>query len=372
MGVQQLAGRAGLEAITCETRGNAMVTIGYHLELAAEDFTAEELALRDPYHYVGVYSVLRKREADLIKPQAPLPEPLSPRITPVIKASRFAVLGVLSHSTRAKDGVTAFMRRQAVRDTWKRHAPADFVFVFVMDEHVPEIEAEVALFGDIHFLGTEEKGQAVNFGEKYLEFARWANREFNFEWLMIVDDDAFVCLEKVVGEMRELSKNGMRSVVWGWWFLPSMLYNPDLATHSRSNDTIGEICEQLAESQDIEKSKLDSLFMVVSNNLLRSFVAGDVVPKTMHLMDSTLAHWLLPLNKNFIVDNARIIRGNYTYGPDFLPERSNSFCQDRVVYHKCHPTVMGILERSAQAVSSQESSSRVHPSCVQVPPSRPP
>jgi len=66
---------------------------------------------------------------------------------------------------------------------------------------------------------------------------------------MIVDDDFFVCLEKFIGEMRELSKDGMRSVVWGWWLLPTMLYNPDLATHSRINDTIGEICEELAESK---------------------------------------------------------------------------------------------------------------------------
>lgn len=60
VGVSNLAKKAGLTVISNEAMGNSLVTIGYLLELASDDFTEEELLIKDPHQYVGVYAVLSK------------------------------------------------------------------------------------------------------------------------------------------------------------------------------------------------------------------------------------------------------------------------------------------------------------------------
>ena len=59
-GVANLATKAGLNVVSNEGLGNSLTTLGYLLDLAAEDFTEKELATKDPHQYVGVYSILKK------------------------------------------------------------------------------------------------------------------------------------------------------------------------------------------------------------------------------------------------------------------------------------------------------------------------
>ena len=65
VGVSNLAKKAGLHVVSNEAMGNSLVTIGYLLELASDDFTEEELTAKDPHQYVGVYSVLSKQASNV-------------------------------------------------------------------------------------------------------------------------------------------------------------------------------------------------------------------------------------------------------------------------------------------------------------------
>tara|TARA_B110000305_G_C19458059_1_gene652267 strand:+ start:1931 stop:4288 length:2358 start_codon:yes stop_codon:yes gene_type:complete len=59
-GVTNLAKKAGLKVLSNKALGNSLTTIGYLLELSADDFTENELLVKDDHQYVGVYSILQK------------------------------------------------------------------------------------------------------------------------------------------------------------------------------------------------------------------------------------------------------------------------------------------------------------------------
>ena len=68
------------------------------------------------------------------------------------------------------------------------------------------------IFGDIVFSPTQN--DAVMYGHRFLYLIMWAKAKFNFQYLLRLDDDYFVCMDRMVNELHFRPK---RSLSWGWY-----------------------------------------------------------------------------------------------------------------------------------------------------------
>ena len=66
---------------------------------------------------------------------------------------------------------------------------------------------EHGTFRDIKFSPTENS--AMIFGERFLYQIMWAKAKFNFQYLLRVDDDYFVCMERLVSELPARPKKNL-------------------------------------------------------------------------------------------------------------------------------------------------------------------
>ena len=344
-GVANLAKHADLQVISNEAMGNSLVTVGYLLDLSSDDFTEKELMQKDPHQYVGVYSMLQK-----------------PKKTPKPKIN--AIIFVLSHSSRSKSGVTGLERRNSIRETWKNDVPNDSIFRFVMDKTSSlEILNEAKTYGDIMFLGTEQKGQAKEFGKKLMEMSKWALQNYDFKYMFRVDDDNFLCIEHIFHDLKTLQYP--ESIVWGWWFSTPMLMNPPLDTFSMDSPNIGNVCSGYSGTINAKKKwRPDEMLIIISANLVEEMFGGTKLPQTWDLMDVTIIQLLKNTKITYMVDNARIQRGIGTYGPNAGPNNIQSYCKTNIAYHKAHPEMIKKLWKSGYEDYNNYNTVKIHKNCI--------
>jgi len=325
--------------------GNSLVTVGYLLDLSSDDFTEKELMQKDPHQYVGVYSMLQK-----------------PKKTPKPKIN--AIIFVLSHSSRSKSGVTGLERRNSIRETWKNDVPNDSIFRFVMDKTSSlEILNEAKTYGDIMFLGTEQKGQAKEFGKKLMEMSKWALQNYDFKYMFRVDDDNFLCIEHIFHDLKTLQYP--ESIVWGWWFSTPMLMNPPLDTFSMDSPNIGNVCSGYSGTINAKKKwRPDEMLIIISANLVEEMFGGTKLPQTWDLMDVTIIQLLKNTKITYMVDNARIQRGIGTYGPNAGPNNIQSYCKTNIAYHKAHPEMIKKLWKSGYEDYNNYNTVKIHKNCI--------
>ena len=115
-------------------------------------------------------------------------------------------------------------RRRAVRETWLQecHSGSDVICRFftdaqngrgdpIDDETVKELQEESANNrGDLVLLNTPS---GANFALRLLALFEWANKTLSFDYLLRIDDDQFLCLERL---LAELPYRPRKRLYWGY------------------------------------------------------------------------------------------------------------------------------------------------------------
>lgn len=101
-------------------------------------------------------------------------------------------------------------RRKAIRETWAKWADDRVVLRFfteppnqgIGDESVEEIAArlgeESLTYGDVVL---QDIGTGMNFGLKLLSAMKWMSDHYSFDFFLRLDDDYFLCLERLLEDL---------------------------------------------------------------------------------------------------------------------------------------------------------------------------
>lgn len=107
-------------------------------------------------------------------------------------------------------------RREAIRKTWLKWGDDRVVLRFFTERpneanHGKRQESSTLLtkeslrHGDITI---QDIGTGMNFGVKLLEAMRWMSHHYSFDFFLRLDDDYFLCLERMLNELSCLLKSG--------------------------------------------------------------------------------------------------------------------------------------------------------------------
>ena len=115
-------------------------------------------------------------------------------------------------------------RRKALRETWLRKCKMSTIVVcwFITDgqdvkgmrlqgEVRVKLENESRHYGD---LVQAESPAGLNFGRRYLWMIEWASERYDFQYLLRLDDDYFVCFDKLIYELQHHRPKTL--FTWGW------------------------------------------------------------------------------------------------------------------------------------------------------------
>ncbi|XP_046851673.1 uncharacterized protein LOC124445001 [Xenia sp. Carnegie-2017] len=132
-----------------------------------------------------------------------------------IKKKVIIFVGIMSAPQRKE-------RRNAIRTTWlkqcrKNSIPCLF-FTDARDMYgnllPPTIRAPLMKEQSIHRdLILAQSPGGINFALRYLWMLNWANSRYKFEYFLRVDDDYFVCMDRLV---RELPYRSQKKLYWGY------------------------------------------------------------------------------------------------------------------------------------------------------------
>jgi hypothetical protein len=113
-------------------------------------------------------------------------------------------------------------RRNALRRSWLRqceqHNTSCYFFTDALDTHgdrLPDeisvaLEQEQFLHKDMILTGSPG---GINFSRRYLWIINWANRNYKFDFLLRVDDDYFICMDRLFLELPY--RKTVRNLYWG-------------------------------------------------------------------------------------------------------------------------------------------------------------
>ncbi|XP_073227919.1 uncharacterized protein [Porites lutea] len=109
-----------------------------------------------------------------------------------------------------------FERRQAIRGTWWKHCIGDMVkCVFITDGFIKDYFQRTLTVSERNTYKDMEL-QALQggweFGLRFLHHIRWAMAKFDFQYLLRIDDDYFLCLKRL---LEEISLRPKDNLVWG-------------------------------------------------------------------------------------------------------------------------------------------------------------
>ena len=259
-----------------------------------------------------------------------------------------ALMFVLSHSKRNKGGVSGLERRMGIRNTWKHGIPSHSLFRFVLDRNTADTDAEVRQYNDMLFLNTSEAGQARGFGIKLRKLVRWSLDNYKFDVFMRIDDDNFLCTKHLFHDLDELLAVS-KDFIWGWWFGPTKLYNPDANTDGPGGPSADRFCQAFsAKKKPANNWRPDEMGMIIAEPILRNIFTNhaDKDLPVHDLMDVTMMKWVADMDVTYVVDNARFYRGAWSYGPDKLPPSHDVFCLEHISFHKAHPKAMQTMWES--------------------------
>ncbi|XP_068728364.1 uncharacterized protein [Montipora capricornis] len=152
-----------------------------------------------------------------------------------------------------------FPRRQAVRETWWKHCRKNMQVkcFFVTDGFIPDnakrdlLLQERNQYKDIELqplLGWE-------FGLRFLYQIKWAYAKFDFQYLLRLDDDYFLCLKRLLAELPMRPKENL---IWGlfhcqagitWIDESFMIFTPDIISKFLSQNESTMLCHPHADQQ---------------------------------------------------------------------------------------------------------------------------
>ena len=109
----------------------------------------------------------------------------------------------------------------------------------LQDQQKNDLLEERNTFKDIELEPTEEA--AIIFGERFLYQILWAKAKFNFQYLLRLDDDYFVCMDRLLNELPFRPKTNLN---WGWYHCKENLVYMDEAWVLFSIDVIEQFLAQ--------------------------------------------------------------------------------------------------------------------------------
>ena len=115
-------------------------------------------------------------------------------------------------------------RRNAIRETWmtKCKMYKNVVCLFVTDgqdvrglplkgEIKEKLENESRYYEDVIFANSPG---GLNFGRRILWMYEWATKRYNFQYVLRLDDDYFLCFDKLINELQH--HRPKKLFTWGW------------------------------------------------------------------------------------------------------------------------------------------------------------
>jgi len=166
-------------------------------------------------------------------------------------------------------------RRQAIRDTWWKHCDDSRVkCVFVTDGIIQNATQRVRViqernqYKDLEFLPV---AGGLVFGQRFLHQIEWAKAKFDFQYLLKIVDDYFLCLKRLLSKFPMRPKNGL---VW---------------TNFHCQAGI---------------AWADEAFVIFSRDIIHKFLAQDKNKTLCHPFgDQTYHLWLNNMNKTYFHDS---------------------------------------------------------------------
>ncbi len=114
-------------------------------------------------------------------------------------------------------------RRNALRRSWLRQCPQHntscYIFTDALDMYGKRLPGEIYVpLKQEQFLHKDlilaKSPGGINFATRYLWIIKWANRNYKFDFLLRVDDDYFICMDRLFLELPY--RKIVRKLYWGY------------------------------------------------------------------------------------------------------------------------------------------------------------
>jgi len=158
------------------------------------------------------------------------------------KPSKVSLLVVVSSAP------TRYDRRLAIRETWWKQCKStkrvSIQCVFMTDspdastDIGKEVLKEKVKYKDVEF---QNLRGGVEFGKRYLYHLVWAVQNFDFDYFMRMDDDYFICLDRL---MNELPLPPLEMFHWGYVHCAKYVARPDESLMLFSRDLVEAFLSQ--------------------------------------------------------------------------------------------------------------------------------
>ncbi|XP_078354344.1 uncharacterized protein LOC144638940 [Oculina patagonica] len=194
-------------------------------------------------------------------------------------------------------------RRQGIRSTWWRHCNHSQVKCIFLTDGIIADPAQRALviqerqrYHDLEFLPV---AGGLVFGQRFLNQIKWAKAKFDFQYLLKIDDDYFLCLKRLLSELPLRPKNDL---VWGHF-------------HCQAGITWA-----------------DEAFVIFSKDIIHKFLAQDMNKTLCHPFgDQTFHLWLNNMNKVYFHDARLHHHPPASFSPKF--ENLTNVCDSYIGIH---------------------------------------
>ena len=174
-------------------------------------------------------------------------------------------------------------------------------------EQRKKLSIEHIRFGDIEFSPTEDA--SIIFGERFLYYMMWAKAKFNFQYFLRLDDDYFVCMDKLA---NELPSRPRKNLTWGWY-------------HCQSENIV----------------YMDEAWALFSEDVIEQFLAQDLRSIMCHPFgDQTFSFWINATRINLTNFDDRRLHHQPRVGKTKKFFLMSDFCEKYIGIHGSYPNIM--------------------------------
>ena len=217
-------------------------------------------------------------------------------------------------------------RRNAVRETWmtKCKMNKNVVCLFITDgqdvrgqplkgEIKEKLENESRYYKDIIFANSPG---GLNFGRRILWMYEWAAKRYDFQYVLRLDDDYFLCFDKLIDELQH--HRPKKLFIWGW-------------VHCRKKGNI----------------YFDEAFIIITKDLIQSFL--DRKNSTLLCQpygDQSIGMWLNAISTLTKFEDKRL--GDLKPREKIKTRNGHETCQSKLGIHKSYPEEMKLYWNISQ------------------------
>ena len=253
----------------------------------------------------------------------------APRIAAVVPKKSPMVTRLVNQAKEDKKKILLFIaihtapiridRRNALRETWLTKCVGNpqvayWFFTDNQDTHGNVIKGEIQeklksenqAFGDLILSDTPG---GLNFGLWYLWMIEWATERYDFQFIVKLDDDYFVCFDKLINELQ--FHRPKKRLTWGW-------------LHCRKEGNI----------------YLDEAFILLTSDLIRSILARKDTTLLCHpFADQSIGLWMNSVpNLLTFADSNRL--GDPRRLEKIKLQKGREICHTKLGIHKSYPDDM--------------------------------